>query len=82
MIDPAFLRPGRFDRIFYIGLPDKTARSEIIKIHLRNRVNELSEDEIAEIAEKLDGYSGADIENIIEEAAFIAFEKEKQVMQK
>ena len=75
MIDPAFLRPGRFDRIFYIGLPDKTARSEIIKIHLRNRVNELSEDEIAEIAEKLDGYSGADIENIVEEAAFIAFER-------
>ena len=75
MIDTAFLRPGRFDRIFYIGLPDKNARAEIIMMSLQNRENELSKDEISEIAEKLEGYSGADIENIIEEAAFIAFEE-------
>jgi len=75
MIDTAFLRPGRFDRIFYIGLPDKNARSEIIKIHLQNRTNELNDGEILEIAETLEGYSGADIENIIEEAAFNAFER-------
>lgn len=75
MIDTAFLRPGRFDRIFYIGLPDKNARSEIIKIHLQNRANELDDGEISEIAEKLEGYSGADIEHIIEESAFIAFER-------
>ncbi|HPP11887.1 MAG TPA: AAA family ATPase [bacterium] len=77
MIDTAFLRPGRFDRIFYIGLPDRDARSEIIKIHLKNRVNELDDDQISEIAEKLEGYSGADIENIIEDAAFNAFERRK-----
>lgn len=75
MIDTAFLRPGRFDRIFYVPLPDKNARAEIIKICLQNRENRLSLDEISEIAEKLEGYSGADIENIIEEAAFIAFER-------
>jgi len=73
MIDTAFLRPGRFDRIFYIGLPDENTRVEIIKIHLRNRANELDDNQISEIAKKLEGYSGADIENIIEEAAFNAF---------
>ena len=75
MIDPAFLRPGRFDRIFYVGLPDKDARAKIIERCLKNREHELSEDDISEIAGKLEGYSGADIENIIEEAAFIAFEE-------
>lgn len=75
MIDNAFLRPGRFDRLFYIGLPNEEAIIEIIKMQIRNRANELSESEISEIAKKLEGYSGADIENIIEEAAFIAFER-------
>lgn len=78
MIDPAFLRPGRFDRIFYVGLPDKHARAKIIKICLQNRANDLTEEEILDIAERLEGYSGADIENIIEEAAFIAFERRKE----
>jgi transitional endoplasmic reticulum ATPase len=77
MIDTAFLRPGRFDRIFYIGLPDKNARMQIIKLKLRNRKHKLEEGDIIEIAEKLEGYSGADIENIIEEAAFKAFNRRK-----
>jgi len=75
MIDPAFLRPGRFDRIFYIGLPDKNARKDIIKLQLRSRAHQIEEGDIIEIAEKLEGYSGADIENIIEEAAFKAFNR-------
>ena len=75
MIDTAFLRPGRFDKQLYIGLPDEKARSEIIKIHLRDRSHELTDEQIFEIAKKLEGYSGADIKEIIEEAAFIAFEK-------
>lgn len=74
-IDEAFLRPGRFDRIFYIPLPDKNVRKEIIKLQLRDRANQLSEDDITEIAEELDGYSGADIEKIINESAYIAFER-------
>jgi transitional endoplasmic reticulum ATPase len=77
MIDTAFLRPGRFDRIFYIGLPDKNARKQIIKLKLRDRIHKLEESDIIEIAEKLEGYSGADIENIIEEAAFKAFNRRK-----
>jgi transitional endoplasmic reticulum ATPase len=75
MIDTAFLRPGRFDRIFYVGLPDKNAREQIIKLQLRNRAHQIEESDIIEIAEKLEGYSGADIENIIEEAAFKAFNR-------
>jgi len=53
MIDTAFIRQGRFDRVFYIKLSDKNARQEIIKIHIRQRTNELTEDEILEITEKL-----------------------------
>jgi transitional endoplasmic reticulum ATPase len=77
MIDPAFLRPGRFDRIFYIGLPDKNARKDIIKLQLRNRAHQIEDSDILEIAEKLEGYSGADIENIFEESAFKAFNRRK-----
>lgn len=74
-IDTAFPRPGRFDKIFYVGLPDEGARKEIVKLQLRNRAHQLNESEITQIAKNLDGYSGADIENIIEEAAFIAFSR-------
>lgn len=75
IIDSAFLRPGRFDKTFYIGLPDKKARSEIIKMQLKNKANELNNDEILEIADNLDRYSGADIEHIIDESAFNAYER-------
>lgn len=74
-IDPVFLRPGRFDKIFYVGLPDENAIKKILKLPLRDRANELKEEEITQIAKKLDGYSGADIDNIIEESAFIAFNR-------
>jgi len=74
-IDPAFLRPGRFDSIFYVGLPDKNTRKEIIKLKLRGRSNQLNDEEITYLADKLEGYSGADIEYIIEESAFKAFER-------
>jgi len=74
MIDSAFLRPGRFDKLFYIGLPDESARVEIIKMYLRDREHRLTDMQISEIARRLEGYSGADIEQIIEEAAFLAFE--------
>lgn len=78
MIDPAFLRPGRFDKIFYIGLPDKNARKGIINLQLRDRAYQLTDDDKTEIAEKLDGYSGADIEYIIEESAFNVFEEREK----
>ncbi|HHO57232.1 MAG TPA: AAA family ATPase, partial [Thermoplasmatales archaeon] len=60
IIDPALLRPGRFDRLIYIPPPDKKAREEIFKIHTRKKP--LAKDvSIKELAEKTEGYTGADI---------------------
>jgi len=77
-IDDAFLRPGRFDRCFYISLPDKEARVEILKINLQKRSNKLTLKQIEEIAEYLEGYSGADIKKVIENSAFLALNRYKE----
>ncbi|MEM7079027.1 MAG: ATP-binding protein [Pseudomonadota bacterium] len=67
-IDPAFLRPGRFDRMFFVPPPDKVARSAILAHHMRERP---CEDDIPydTLAAKASGYSGADLENVVEMAA-------------
>jgi len=80
LIDSAFLRPGRFDKIFYVGLPDKDARKEILKLQLKDRFHKVKDEEIDQIAEILEGYSGADIEQIIEEAAFLAFKRKDYIV--
>lgn len=77
-IDPAFLRPGRFDKIFYIGRPDDQARREILKIYLKDRQNDISESDISELSKPLTGFTGADIEHIIEEAAYNAFSRRNE----
>ena len=65
MLDPAILRPGRFDKIFYIPPPDKKAREEIFKIHL----GPFSDDvDIKKLAGATEGFSGADIASICKEA--------------
>ncbi|MEM4970810.1 MAG: proteasome-activating nucleotidase [Sulfolobales archaeon] len=71
VLDPAILRPGRFDRIIYIPLPDKRARKEIFRVHTRklNIKGNLDLDLLAEITE---GASGADIKAICTEAGYIA----------
>ena len=71
VLDPAILRPGRFDRVIYIPLPDKRARKEIFRVHTRklNIRGELNLDLLAEITE---GASGADIKAICTEAGYIA----------
>jgi len=75
LLDPALLRPGRFDRIIEVGLPDKEARKEIFKIHLSKHKNILAED-LDKLAEKLaeitEGFSGAEIEAVCKEAAVAA----------
>jgi len=78
MIDPAFLRPGRFDKVFLVGLPEREARNDILKSQLRSRSHRLDEKELRELTDKLDGYSGADIEHIVEEAAFKAFARRNE----
>jgi transitional endoplasmic reticulum ATPase len=71
LIDPALLRPGRIERHIYIPPPDKEARKEIFRIHLKNKP--LAEDvKLEELAEKTEGYSGADIEAVCREAGMLA----------
>ena len=71
IIDPALLRPGRFDRMIEIGMPDQEARLEILKIHTADRP--LAEDvNLEDIARRTDGYSGADLAAICDEAVMLA----------
>ena len=71
ILDPALLRPGRFDRQITVGLPDVKGREEILKIHSAKKV--LSpEVELSKIAKATAGYSGADLENLMNEAAIYA----------
>ena len=71
ILDPALLRPGRFDRILYVPPPDKHARLQIFKIHTREMP--LGEDvDLEELANITEGYTGADIESVVREAALQA----------
>ncbi len=71
MLDRALLRPGRFDRMVYVPVPDKEARKEIFNIHLRGKP--LAEDvDVEKLAEKTEGYTGADIEAVCNEATMLA----------
>ena len=71
ILDPALLRPGRFDRKVIIGLPDVKGRSEILKIHARNK-KFATNVELKNIAKRTPGFSGADLENLLNEAALLA----------
>ena len=71
IIDPALLRPGRFDKLLYVPPPDLEARKEILKIHTRNKP--LAEDvDLDEIAERTEGYTGADLAAICNTAVMLA----------
>jgi transitional endoplasmic reticulum ATPase len=71
MLDPALLRPGRFDRLIYVPPPDYEARLEIFKVHTRNMP--LAEDvDLQQLAKMTEGYSGSDIEAVCREAGMLA----------
>lgn len=70
IIDPALLRPGRFDRLIFIGPPDEKAREQIFEVHTKNMP--MKKINPKELAKKTDGYSGADIEAVVREAALTA----------
>lgn len=71
MVDPALLRPGRFDRLIYIKPPEKASREKIFEIHTQGKP--LADDvNLSELADMTDGYVGADIEGICREAAMLA----------
>lgn len=75
MIDTVFLRPGRFDKAFYAGFPNLDARKDLVKMQLRNRAHMVGEEATSNLAKELEGFSGADIETIVEEAAFRVFSR-------
>lgn len=71
ILDPAILRPGRFDRRIHVGLPDVHGREEILKVHAKNKP--LAEDvNLEEIARTTAGFAGADLENLLNESAIAA----------
>ncbi len=71
ILDPALLRPGRFDRQIYVGRPDLKGREEILRVHARNKP--LSEDvDLRVLAQSTPGFSGADLENVINEGALLS----------
>jgi len=80
-LDPALLRPGRFDRRIVLDLPDVNEREEILKIHCRGKPLALNVN-LREVAERTPGFSGADLANVVNEAAILAARRNKnQVVQ-
>ena len=81
ILDPALLRPGRFDRQVYVGLPDIKGREQILKIHARNKP--LAEDvDLGQVAKGTPGFTGADLENLLNEAALLTGRQDKQAIDK
>ena len=76
ILDPALLRPGRFDRKVVLDLPDINDREEILKIHSRGKPLALNIN-LREVAERTPGFSGADLANLVNEAAILAAKKNK-----
>ena len=77
VLDPALLRPGRFDRQVTVGLPDKNARLEILKVHARNK--KIDKNITLEyLAKRTPGFSGADLENLLNEAALLTVRRDKK----
>ena len=79
ILDPALLRPGRFDRHIYVGAPDWKGRGEILKIHAKDKP--LAEDvDLQKLAKSTSGFTGADLENLLNEAALLAARKNRPVL--
>ncbi len=77
VLDPALLRPGRFDRQVTVNLPDVKAREEILAVHARNKI--LAKDvTLTNLAKRTPGFSGADLENLLNEAALLAVRRNKE----
>ena len=80
ILDPAILRPGRFDRNVIVGRPDVAGREEILKVHSKNKP--LAEDvDLKQIAQTTAGFTGADLENLMNEAAILAAKENRVYLQ-
>lgn len=81
VLDPALLRPGRFDRRVVLDLPDINDREEILKIHAQKKPL-AKEAALRDVAERTPGFSGADLENLLNEAAILAVRRDKKQVDK
>lgn len=77
VLDPALLRPGRFDRQITVGRPDVKGREAVLQVHARNKPLDESVD-LKAIAQRTPGFSGADLENLLNEAALVAARRDKK----
>jgi cell division protease FtsH len=79
ILDPALLRPGRFDRQIVVGAPDIKGREEILKVHSKNKL--LSDEvKLDVLAKRTPGFTGADLENLMNESALLAVRKDKSLI--
>ena len=76
-VDPAFLRPGRLEKTIWIPLPDRSAREQILRWHLKGA---LEGEDLAVIADRLDGHSGADIEKLVRDARRVARKEKRSLL--
>lgn len=79
ILDPALLRPGRFDRQIVVNSPDVKGREEILKVHSRNKPLE-GEVDLSVLAKRTPGFTGADLENLMNEAALLAVRRTKKLI--
>ncbi len=79
ILDPALMRPGRFDRQIYVNVPDVKGREEIFKVHARNKPLE-ADVNFKSLARLTAGFTGADIENVLNEAAILAAREDKRLI--
>ena len=79
VLDPALLRPGRFDRQVTVNLPDVKGREEILEVHARNKILDKKVN-LRELAKRTPGFSGADLENLLNEAALLAVRRNKDLI--
>ena len=79
VLDPALLRPGRFDRQVTINLPDAKGREAILKVHAKNKILDKSV-KLSNLSQRTPGFSGADLENLLNEAALLAVRRDKEAI--
>ncbi|MBU3159614.1 ATP-dependent zinc metalloprotease FtsH [Clostridium frigoris] len=79
VLDPALLRPGRFDRQIFVGVPDRKGREEILAVHSKNKHLE-PEVKLSVLAKRTPGFTGADIENLMNESALLTVRKDKKLI--
>ncbi len=79
ILDPALLRPGRFDRQVYVGMPDIKGREAILKVHAKGKILD-AEVNLSTLAKTTAGFTGADLENLLNEAALLAARRQKKAI--